>query len=322
MSKPKGTPFDDVFKTLVRDVPKILLFFLNEMFRGDIVETYDGTENVTPLDKEDVVYLPSGVRRKKASDSRFKVQGRGGERKFHIECQTNPDGSMALRLFEYDSLDALDGAKSRREYSESEIPHSGLLYLRHNENTPTSILVHIITPGGKVDYRVPVVKIGDYSVDDIIKKKLYFLIPFHLFSYERELGRKRISDEVRGRIAGDYGKLKSFLIESERYGVIDAYEASTIARMCDMITENLTKDEEIREEVAMVGKILEYPEKDILNKGIAQGQSKERDIDNRRYYKLVSEGKLKAADAAEVLQISEKEFLKNMQVCGYNPPED
>ncbi len=333
MSKPRGTPFDDVFKTLVRDVPKILLFFLNEMFKGDIDEVYDGSEKVTPLDKEDIISLPSGDQQKRASDSRFKVHGKKGDKTFHIECQTNPDGSMALRMFEYDSQTALAGAKGAHEYNEEEIflrfPHSGLLYLRYRENTPKSILTHLVTPKGSISYEIPIVRIGDYAVDDIISRKLYFLVPFYLFSYEGMLaqGKGGTSSGTREKIARDYGRLKDFLADSIRHGIIDSYELGAIARMNDKVMGNLTKDRNIRKEVAMVGKILNYKEKDILNRGRAEGIAEGRaegiaEGGNLKLYELVQKGRLTLSEGADEMGVSEDDFVSRMSLCGYHLPKN
>ena len=39
--------------------------------------------------------------------------------------------------------------------------------------------------GGTVSYDVPVMKMSDYSADDIFRKKLYILIPFYILILRR-----------------------------------------------------------------------------------------------------------------------------------------
>lgn len=39
----------------------------------------------------------------------------------------------------------------------------------------------IITPGGTVQYNVPIMKVQTYSLDDIFEKDLLMLIPFYIF---------------------------------------------------------------------------------------------------------------------------------------------
>lgn len=39
----------------------------------------------------------------------------------------------------------------------------------------------IATPGGTVQYDVPVMKVHQYSLNDIIEKRMLMLIPFYIF---------------------------------------------------------------------------------------------------------------------------------------------
>ena len=45
--------------------------------------------------------------------------------------------------------------------------------------------VKVLTPGGKVSYTVPVLKVKRYTIHELFEKKLFFLIPFHIFAYEK-----------------------------------------------------------------------------------------------------------------------------------------
>ena len=40
------------------------------------------------------------------------------------------------------------------------------------------------TPDGRFTYPIPVIKVKNYTVDELFEKKLYFLIPVHIFVYE------------------------------------------------------------------------------------------------------------------------------------------
>ncbi len=57
-----------------------------------------------------------------------------------------------------------------------EYPHSAVLYLRHNNDTPDNMTVIIKTPGGEISYKVPVIKMQKYSLEEIFKKNLLFTI--------------------------------------------------------------------------------------------------------------------------------------------------
>ena len=91
---------------------------------------------------------------------------------------------MLIRLFEYDSQIALDDGEIKGNELTVNFPHSGVLFLRSNKNTPNEMLVNIVTPGGNVRYKIPVMKIQNYTLDDVFRKKLYFLLPFYIFTHE------------------------------------------------------------------------------------------------------------------------------------------
>ena len=278
MGKNDNTPYDDVFKTMVTDLPRITLKLINEMFRDTMSEKYTGNEPVEQLSNE--VYLDGqdGEQGKRITDARIRVIGRSGVKQYHIECQSTPDGSMIVRMFEYDSQIALQDSDNTGQELTVNFPESGILYLRHNKTTPDRMMININTPGGSVSYAVPVMKLGYYSVDDIIKKDLYFLIPFYLFRFERLIRIERKQGTIEKtrieHIRCDYQKLRKYLEEACISGIINEYEKCTIFDMSKKVLENLSEGSEtIKKEVGSImgGKILDYEAKDILNQGISQG---------------------------------------------------
>ena len=67
-------------------------------------------------------------------------------------------------------------------------PNTAVLYLRTYKKTPDKMKYVIITPGGTVQYDIPIMKVQKYSLDDIFEKRLLMLmlmlIPFYIFSHE------------------------------------------------------------------------------------------------------------------------------------------
>ncbi len=59
-----------------------------------------------------------------------------------------------------------------------------VLYLRTYKKTPDKMKYVIVTPGGTVQYDVPIMKVQTYSLDDIFEKSLLMLIPFYIFSHD------------------------------------------------------------------------------------------------------------------------------------------
>lgn len=123
---------------------------------------------------------PNGIQDEIISDSHLTVGGRH----FHIECQSTPDGDIVVRMFKYDVQIAMQHAARQPDRNIVEFPQSAILYLRSTRNTPDAMYIEIRVPGDSCCYRVPCLKIRDYSAGDIFKKLLYFFIPFHIFTYE------------------------------------------------------------------------------------------------------------------------------------------
>ena len=105
-----GTVYDDVFRTMIDKMP------------------YPDSEPVTALQNEHLEIMEDKV----ITDSYLKI----ADKYYHVECQSSPDGTMAIRMIEYDFLIALKHAeKSGYEYT-IDYPHSCVLYLRYTDRTP------------------------------------------------------------------------------------------------------------------------------------------------------------------------------------------
>ena len=76
-----------------------------------------------------------------------------------------------------------------------EIPSSGLLVLRDDGDPPECMRFEIRTPDGSVTYKAPVIRMSDYTLEDIFNKKMYFLIPFYFFNLEKQFDRYNADQE-------------------------------------------------------------------------------------------------------------------------------
>ena len=126
-----GTPYDDVFRTMVTDCPFLLIPLINEVFG----ENYTGNEKITLLQNEHFIRLTDGGLKKKITDSHIGIPV-NTEKTYHFECQSTPDGKITIRIFEYASQMALENASQDNEKLVLEYPHSAILYLRHTSSTP------------------------------------------------------------------------------------------------------------------------------------------------------------------------------------------
>lgn len=84
-----STVFDDVFRTIAQKMPQLLIPLINEVFHTN----YSEDENFEQLRNEH--YEKYG---KIITDSIIRI----GRHIYHLECQSEKDAEMVIRMFEYD----------------------------------------------------------------------------------------------------------------------------------------------------------------------------------------------------------------------------
>ena len=153
-------------------------------------------------------------------------------------------------------------------------PNTAVLYLRTYKKTPDKMKYVIVTPGGTVQYDVPIMKIQTYSLEDIFEKGLLMLIPFYIFSHESRFEEYDKNEDKLEILKAEYIRIVDRLDEWMRKGSISAYMRKTILEMSGKVLENIAqKYDNVREGVKSVmgGRVLEYEAKTILNEGMKQG---------------------------------------------------
>ena len=168
-----NTAYDDVFRTLLVDCSELIIPIVNEVFHTH----YIGTEHIILYENELFLHQQDGDEEKIITDSSFAIVSLQGERRrYHLECQSSIDGSMLIRMYEYDSQLALKNSEFIEETLVVRFPESAILYLRHNKSVPDQFEVRIHTPNGSISYHVPTLKVQQYDIETIFAKKLLFLI--------------------------------------------------------------------------------------------------------------------------------------------------
>lgn len=303
-------PYDSAFKSIIKKCPRLCLMLINELFyhAGLSDEEYDGTEKVILLDKE----LPSLVTRNYEEDVRVQVIGKT-TRIYHLECQTTPDGTIILRMFVYDTLAAIDEAKISDSKIVVEIDNSGVLFLRNPGNVRDTLTVEIRAPQGKkLTYEIPVLKIQNYSLDTLLEKKLFVLLPFIFFNYERQLRKTPEDPVIYNRIRELFNTIFQKLQGSITDNNLTAYEASTLLDALKVVFRELGNTNKAGKEVEeiMHGKVLEFSADKYYNEGEEKG---ERKGIIKVLASLVKDGILTEKAAAVRAEMTEDEFRSALE---------
>ena len=297
-----GTIYDDVFRTMLDKMPHLTIPLINEVFSRQ----YSDSEPVTALQNEHMEIMADKV----ITDSYLKV----ADKYYHMECQSSPDGTMAIRMIEYDFLIALKHAeKAGYEYT-LQYPYSCVLYLRYTDSTPDALTVHVKFPdGASVDYRTPIIKVNQYRFEEIFRKKLLFLLPYYIMRYEAALSDIEKEEKKLQELLTEYERIYQELGALCGRSEISAYDYTELNDLILTIMDHVAyRQKRIRKGVhSMGGKVLEF-EHDILmreseTKGEIKGEARElvKNVDA-----IMRNLKLSLEKACEVMETTVGEYMK------------
>lgn len=307
--------YDRAFRTILNDCSKFILPLINEAFG----EHYTGSETITFLPSEHMQSQDDGDVQKIIVDTNFSVTG-STVKKYHWECQSKPDSRMLIRLFEYDAQIALDQGNTGTETLTVEFPNSAVLYLRSNGNTPDRYRYVIKTPGGTVEYEIPVMKIKSYSLDEIFEKKLLLLLPFYIFTFEADFKEYETNDEKLKALKAEFQSIIDRLEQLEKENVIGEFDKLTIIELADDVVKQIAaRYEKVLQGVdsIMSGPIIVTKAKQAWNDGMQQGiqkgiqQGKEQGKLSLAF-ELIRSGLLSISDASKKLGMSEAAIQEQM----------
>ena len=298
-----GNIYDGAFRTILNDCRKLIIPVINEIFK----EHYTGEEEIRFFPNEHFLDQQDAADKERITDTNFQIIGRI-VKKYHLECESSlPDGKITIRLFEYDAQIALDEGEVTEETLTVTFPNTAVMYLRSYKKTPDIMKYVIVTPGGTVQYDVPIMKVQSYSLDEIFEKRLLMLIPFYIFSHEKSFSEYNNNEQKLQELKAEYRIILERLDDLENQGIIGAFDKRTIIELSsDVIREIARKYENVQKGIGamMRGPLIQTEARTILNES-----KKETAL------RMLKVGKLTVEEIAEysALSVAEVEQLANLQ---------
>ena len=208
--------WDEILKRQIEKYPMMLFPLVREIFGKEYPDGTDirflSTEYIVPKVYGQGQKLLESIR----SDLLIQV---GSKDLYHMECQMERGGNIAVRMLEYDLNSALvhglhavpaDGEKRAMKF-EVTLPQSAILYLDSTQNqspsgTESCIIVH--PDGTRYEYCVPVLNAQGYTPEMVEEKNLTVLIPFLMIRF-----RNRFETILKKRDSSDRAKSTKALEE-------------------------------------------------------------------------------------------------------------
>ena len=301
-----STPYDDVFYTLLTDCRPLIIPVINEVFG----ERYALDTPIRPDPGQHFWNQQDGEQEKRITDACFQL----GQKRYHVECQSTVDHTIVVRMFEYDAQIALASRHLEGQVLTVDFPESAILYLRHNSRTQDELEVRIRTRGGTVSYPIPVMKVQDYTLDEIFEKRLLFLLPFYIFRFEKQFPKMKEHNQELEGLAQDYIRIKDEIGKLEASGELDSFSKAAIRDMIEKVVQNLARRYPAVQKgvkAIMGGKVLDYEAKRIRRSGIEEGQLEALTANLNT---LMNKLQVSADEAMKLLDVSEslKPKLKDL----------
>ena len=130
---------------------------------------------------------------------------------YHLELQTKHDGDMLLRVIEY-QLEALINtirtiglAKDGEYWAEIELRSSAVVQLERSANVPDAYILNYVNKSTqqRISQEIPIVKMWEHSIDELVKKDLNPLLPLKLLNLRQDIEKspKKLMDE---KLVGEF----------------------------------------------------------------------------------------------------------------------
>ena len=117
-----------------------------------------------------------------------------------------------------------------------------------------------LADGQVVTYKVPVLRLKDYTIEEIFEKNLLILLPYYINNYEKEISKIAKDEERTQQLIEEY---KSIVIRLEKVAKNDdiGFFRDLAGMMRRIVEYLLRKEPDLKERVSetMGGKVLRLP---------------------------------------------------------------
>lgn len=253
-----NTGIHDVFRTLLYDCRWLIPPLLNTLFGTH----YSGKEKIELIPNRFLWNSEAGEE-KRNTDFCFITDKNGITERYHIECSIDQKGRVLAKV-------CLIEAKTGDGNFFVSVPRSAVIALREKTEMPEAMQLFFRMPMGSIRQTLPVLRLSDYSLHELLENKLLLLLPFYLFSHESEFHRLDNSASDLAELLDSYLCVQDELEESIQLGSLDRFTDRAILFGIVRAAECLSGDyDNIVEGMRnlMGGEILDYEEKEILEKG-------------------------------------------------------
>lgn len=163
-------------------------------------------------------------------------------------------------------------------------------------------------------------KVPEYTLEEIMEKELFFLLPFHLFRYEKDLGMYEKDAECLEELRNTYRWIVSYLDRKAEEGKLTMFQRWVISETTRKVAENLAvHHHKVRIGVTEVmgGQIIELECVKQWNAGKEEGREEGKFQGSLLMLNnLVKDGILTISEAASRVSMTEEDYAEQIRRFG------
>ncbi len=219
--------YDKAFKRILTLSEKTVINLINGLFDTDYPTDSKITYNWTEHEDKDL--------KRTLADSIITINGRDS---YHIEAQMTEDEEIVFRFIEYGFGHAY---KNRRYIDCGErmvFPRPCILYLDEGKKDKIPdeyTLIMEFENQGEFEYKVPVVKLQNISIEELNEKKLTALLPFQLLRLRKKIENLRTEEnlqELQNLVVND---IINTIDKNKEMGTISSTEAFDLKALTTLL---------------------------------------------------------------------------------------
>jgi len=181
--------YDKAFKRILTLSEKTVINLINGLFDTDYPTDSKITYNWTEHEDKDL--------KRTLADSILTINGRDS---YHIEAQMTEDEEIVFRFIEYGFGHAYKNRKYIDGGERMVFPRPCILYLDEGKKDKVPdeyTLIMEFENQGEFTYKVPVLKLQNFSVEELNEKKLIALLPFQLLKLRKKIQNIRTDENLK-----------------------------------------------------------------------------------------------------------------------------
>ena len=292
MANDKDKIWDTTFKVLFQEAPALFLPLIEEVFH-------------VAYKKEDMIPLETSLYNADDDMVEPDLVFRIRDVTYHFEFQYTNDGTMAFRMWEYDIKLALRDYKLNETQMEFNFPRSCVVYIARNGNYPKDGLEFKINfqDGQHIIFKVPVIRLQDYNLDEINNKRLWMLYPFMVLQFAADMkGKKHLSEQ---EVLDNYREMIDYIEAAYNNGEISIYENATLLEAIQETNQHTMKKQQgiMKGVNGMLSPTLELKHKQIA-----------REAEKETERKMLMEMKIEGMPKQAIIRIAKRQNIPEEEV--------